>query len=59
MTGHDQKVSETNFADIHRNYVDKIPVEFGHHDYQVKSTDQAKICTLEDLFKSVPKTQVI
>ena len=56
MTGHDQKVSETNLADIHRNYVDKIPVEFGHHDYQVKSTDQAQICTLEDLFKSVPKT---
>jgi len=31
-------------------------VEFGHHDYKVGKGEKAEICTLEELFASVPKT---
>ena len=58
LTGRELKVSETDHADIPK-YTSTFMCEFGHHDYRVKKSDDARFCTLEELFQAVPSTQII
>ena len=59
LSGKDLEVADTNFSDIPKTYTSKFMVEFGHHDYKVQKSDVAEFCTLEQLFQTVPRSQVI
>ena len=59
LTDKDVKVAEMNLEDLPKRYKSQYPIEFGHHDYQVDKEDVAEYCTLEELFKTMPRSQVI
>ena len=59
LAGVDKSVTDLNLNEVPKKYIDKFEIDFGHHDYEVKPSDKAEFCTLEQLFASVPKTQII
>jgi len=52
----DAKVADISLDQVPKRYASEIPIDFGHHNYRIKPSDQAEYCTLEQLFASMPKT---
>ena len=52
----DMKVSDISLDQVPKKYAKTFSIDFGHHSYNVKPSDQAEYCTLEQLFAAVPKT---
>ena len=56
LGGKDALIVDTPLAEVPKSYASKFMIEFGHHDYEVKKTDEARYCTLDELFATLPKT---
>ena len=56
VTGVPCPVASTNYADMTTRYAKRVKIEFGHHEYEVRDTDIAEVCTLEEAFAALPRS---